>query len=334
MKIVSFYNEEWEHEYIARFIPEHETIFLRGMLKDHPYLEGKDIGILCVFSGNILGKKELNRFPNLKAIVTFSTGFDHIDMEAAHKRNVVVSNIPTYGENTVAEYTFALLLSVSRRIYESYHNVLERGIFSAEGFRGFDLYGKTIGVVGTGHIGVNVIRIANGFGMNVVAYDVHPNNALAKQLGFKYVSFDELLGASSVISLHTPLNESTHHMINMDAIGKIRRGAYLINTSRGGLVDTSALIVALEQGVLAGAGLDVLEEEGFMADQLELLLSDHPNPESLRVLLANQYLIDHPRVIITPHNAFNTKEAMKRILNTAIVDIVAIAKGEPVNVVE
>jgi D-lactate dehydrogenase len=333
MKVIAFYNEEWEREHLVKNLAEHELVLLKGHLADHPYLGDSETGILGVFVTDPIGIAELGRFPNLKAIVTFSTGHDHIDKEAAHKKNIVVVNVPTYGENTVAEYTFALLLSLSRRVFEAYDRIVKSGTFKAEGLRGFDICCKTMGVVGTGHIGARVIKIAKGFGMNVVAFDMFPNEKLAKELDFTYVSLDELLGQSDVISLHTPLTKDTNHMINENSLPKIKRGAYLINTSRGALVETKALVMGLEQGVFAGAGLDVLEEEGSMDHRLELIMGAHPNPESLRVILENQYLIDHPGVIITPHNAFNTREAITRILNTSIENIKAIAKGEPINIV-
>ncbi|MBU1519108.1 hydroxyacid dehydrogenase, partial [Patescibacteria group bacterium] len=177
------------------------------------------------------------------------------------------------------------------------------------------------------------IRMAKGFQMTVVAYDIYRNEQMATELGFKYVEFDELLNMSDIISLHIPYNEQTHHIINKENINKIKKGAYLINTARGGLVETQALILALEQGILAGAGLDVVEEEGSMGGDVEILIDEHPNPEALQTLLANQYLIDHPRVIIVPHNAFNTQEAIERILNTTIENIKNATEDTPINVV-
>lgn len=334
MKIVYFSREEWEEDYVKGKLFTDDITFFKGTMQDYPTYEDKDAEILSVFVKSRIGKEELDRFPNLKFIATRSTGFDHIDRDETEKRGIIVSNVPVYGANTVAEQAFALLLNLSRRIYESYDRVLKEGRFSPDGLRGFDLEGKTIGIVGTGNIGSHSIKMANGFGMKVVAFDVNHNEDLAKELGFEYVSFDELLASSDFISLHAPYNKHTHHMINMENIEKIKTGAYLINTARGGLVETRALIVALEKGILAGAGLDVLEEEGHMDDDAELLVEEHPNPESLQTLLANQYLIDHPQVIITPHNAFNTKEAFERIVDTTIENIQAFEKCEPVNVVK
>lgn len=333
MKILSLYDEEWGKEYLRSRLGEHEISFLAGVLQDHDYLRDDRVDVLMVFAQSKVGAKEMDQFPNLKAIVTCSTGFDHIDLEEAKKRGITVSNVPTYGEHTIAEYTFALLLALSKKIYISYERIVKEGLFSSKGLRGFDLAGKKIGIIGTGNIGRHVIEIAKGFKMDVIACDVHEDKELAHALGFMYVTFDDLLGQSDIITLHAPYNEHTHHMINMDNLSKIKRGAYIINVARGGLIETKALVVALEQGILSGAGLDVLEEEGYMMDDGALLVGDHPNPESLQTLLANQYLIDHPKVIITPHNAFNTKEAIERILDTTIENIKAIANETPINVI-
>ncbi len=334
MKIVYFSREDWEQDYIKGKLLSDDITFFKGTMQDYPTYEDIDAEVVSVFIKSHIGKEELDRFPNLKFIATRSTGFDHIDRGETEKRGIIVSNVPFYGANTVAEQAFALLLSLSRRVYESYDRVLKEGKFSPEGLRGFDLKGKTMGILGTGNIGSHAIKMAKGFNMNVVAFDVKHNDELAKEFDFKYAEFDELLATSDFISLHAPYNKHTHHMINMDSIEKIKKGAYLINTARGGLVETRALIAALERGILAGAGLDVLEEEGYMDDDTQLLVDEHPNPESLQILLANQYLIDHPQVIITPHNAFNTKEAFERIVDTTVENIQAFEKEEPINVVK
>ena len=190
-----------------------------------------------------------------------------------------------------------------------------------------------MGVVGCGHIGLHVITMANGFGMKVLGFDMHPNPELARTLNFTYAELPELLGASDIITLHVPYNAHTHHLINKENIGSIKKGAYLINTARGAVVETEALVEALRSGTLAGAGLDVLEEEGELADEMSLLVAPHPREEELRIALANHYLISHPRVIVTPHLAFNTQEAVERILATTIGNIQKFTAGTPVNTV-
>ena len=331
MKITYFYQDELEKDYFSKNLENFEIEFLKGSIQDNPDFSDKQTEIVCVFVKSYIGAEEMDKFPNLKFIATRSTGFDHIDLEEAKKRNIIVSNVPAYGENTVAEFTIALLLTLSRKIYTAYNNILERGDFSQKELKGFDLKGKTIGIVGAGKIGKHVIRMAKGFDMNVVVFDVHRDENFEKQAGFKYVDFDEILKISDIISLHVPLNPHTQHLINKENISLIKKGAYLINTSRGEVVETVALVEALEKGILAGAGLDVLEEEGYMSEETELLFDEHPNPESLKTLLANQYLIDHPQVIITPHNAFNTQEAIERIFAATIKNIISFSTGTPIN---
>lgn len=173
--------------------------------------------------------------------------------------------------------------------------------------------------------------MAKGFGMNVIAYDPFPKEGLAEELGFRYVGFEELLGNSDIITIHALLNDSTRHMINEESIKHIKKGVVLINTARGGLVQTTALVKALEEGIISAAGLDVLEEEGDMGEEENLLFNPHPKLDELKNVLANNYLINHPRVIVTPHVAFNTNEAVKRILDTTIENIQAFAVGEAKN---
>ncbi|MDO8573112.1 MAG: hydroxyacid dehydrogenase [bacterium] len=333
MRITYVYNEEWEKDYVKSRIPEHSLSFLKAPLEDSQSRD-EDTEVLSVFVNSHISATEMDRFPKLRFISARSTGFDHIDVAEAHRRGIVVSNVPSYGENTVAEFAFALLLALSRKIYDSYHRIAEKGSFSQDGLRGFDLKGKTFGVVGTGRIGRHAIKMAKGFDMNVVAYDPFPNNETAQALSFEYLSLEDLLSRSDIISLHAPYNEHTHHLINTGNIEKIKRGAYLINTARGGLIETVALVKALEEGIVAGAGLDVLEEEGYMGDEIHLLVSPHPKEEDLRILLSNHYFIDHPRVIITPHNAFNTQEAIERILNTTAENIKAFVNGAPINIIK
>ena len=333
MKIIYFYNEEVEMEYMKEKLVGHEVVFLKGTIGDHADFRDDTAEILSVFVNSQVGKPELERFPNLKHIVTRSTGFDHINLAEVAVRDVTVSYVPGYGENTVAEFAFGLLLTVSRKLYESMKKVQDDGLFSQVGLRGFDLKGRTIGVLGTGRIGAHVIRMAKGFDMNVIAFDVFPKPEMAKEYGFTYVAFDELLAQSDVVTVHLPYMKSTHHIINSENIVKMKNGSVLINTARGGLVETTALVKGLKEGILLGVGLDVLEEEGYIEDETKLLFSAHPNEESLKTTLANHYLIDHPRAVITPHNAFNTDEAIKRILDTALENVAAFTRGEQKNLV-
>jgi D-lactate dehydrogenase len=333
MKIHYFSGEPWEETYVRAKLTEENITFHDGSFATYPELTDPDATVLCTFIESHIGEAELSRFPALKLIATRSTGFDHIDLAAAKARGIVVANVPFYGENTVAEFAFALLLALSRRIIDADERVRETGTFSPKGLRGFDLAGKTIGVIGCGHIGEHVIRMANGFGMKVLGFETHPNPERAKELNFTYATLAELLATSDIITLHVPYNEHTHHLINRENIGTVKKGAYLINTARGAVVETQALIEALQSGILAGAGLDVLEEEGELADEMALLTAPHPREEELRIALENHYLITHPRVIVTPHLAFNTTEAIERILNATIENIQHFATGSPTNIV-
>ncbi len=329
MKIVFLETKDWEQDYLKEKLVGKEFVFCRPEdLVSHQNTE-----ILCNFVNYPVNAEVLNQLPNLKYIATRSTGYDHIDLTECKKRSIQVSNVPSYGENTVAEFTFALILSLSRKIYPAIKQVKEQGKFSTESLMGFDLKGKTIGVVGTGHIGEHVVRIARGFEMNVVAYDPHPKAELSVHYQVKYLSLDDLLKQSDIVSLHIPYFKETHHIINKEKFELIKRGAILINTSRGGLVETSALIKALKQGQLAGAGLDVLEEEGILVNEDALWSAVHPKEAELMTILADHELMRMDNVIITPHNAFNSRQAVERILDTTIENIDAYINGKLSNLV-
>jgi len=291
----------------------------------------KQADVASVFIYSNLTAALLKKAPRLKMIATRSTGFDHIDMVFCKKRGIAVANVPFYGENTVAEHTFALILALSRKVHEAYLRTI-RGNFSFEGLQGFDLKGKTIGIIGTGHIGIHAIRIAKGFGMRVIATDPRQNAFLAETLGFEYVTLEKLISQSDIISLHAPYIPQTHHMINKGNIHKIKKGALLINTSRGALVETEALVLALDKGILSGAGLDVLEGEELIKEERQIL-SQEFSKNHLMTLLQNHILLNRENVVITPHIAFNSKEAFMRILDTTISNIEAFLAGKPENLV-
>jgi D-lactate dehydrogenase len=321
MNIAFFQIEDWEIEHIKQQLAGHGLFFSKEKLNAETLPEKRDFEIISVFVGSDIDRAVLGAFPNLKLVTTRSTGFDHVDLEMTKAMNIATGYVPGYGDNTVAEFAFGLILALSRNIYASVDRLRETGVYSYVGLRGFDLQGKTIGVVGTGRIGQHVIKIAKGFGMQVVACDAFPKAELATELGFEYVPFDDLIGQADVITLHVPYLPSTHHLINMGNIGKIKKGAILINTARGAVVETDALVKALSDGILGGAGLDVLEEEGVLADEKTLVLYGHPEEHNLKTVLENHVLIDMPNVLITPHTAFNTQEALQRILDTDICNI-------------
>jgi D-lactate dehydrogenase len=242
-----------------------------------------------------------------------------------------VSNVPSYGETTVAEHTFALLLTIARRLPESIERV-KGGNFMPSGLTGFELRGKTIGVIGVGSIGTNVIKIARGFGMNVIVFKRTPDYALEKELGCKFVELPILYQQSDIVTLHIPYTKETHHYVSDEAFSQMKDGVVLLNTARGALIDTTALLKALESGKVKAAGLDVLEEEPLLEEEKDLLSQDF-DKEKLFTILQDHMLLNHPKVVITPHNAFNSEEALKKIVETTHENLSAFVSGVPLNVV-
>ena len=332
MKIAFFEVEDLEKQYLNEKLKSVEVSFFNEPLSLENIDSVKDCQIVSPFIYSNINQEILEKLPNLKMIATRSTGFDHIDSDFAKKMKINVCNVPFYGENTVAEHAFALILALSRKIVDSVART-RVGDFSLDGLMGFDLKGKTLGVIGMGHIGLHVARIAKGFEMNVLAYDLHQDKKESKKLGFKYVSLNDLLSQSDIITLHAPDNKETHHIINSNNVSQIKKGAYLINTARGGLVETTALVKALDDGILSGAGLDVLEEECFIKEEAQLLSKKFPETCDLRTTLANHILLKQKNVIITPHNAFDSKEALIRILDETILNIESFIKRKPINIV-
>ena len=323
--------EDWQKNWLEERLGKNQLQFSSLTLAEETGL-AKHSEAVGVFVNSGVDAKILDQLPNLKLIVTLSTGFDHIDIAECKKRGIAVCNVPAYGEQTVAEFAFALILALSRKIYPAVKRVKEQGLFSTDNLRGFDLLGKTLGVVGTGRIGARVVKIASGFGMKLAAYDPYPNEALKKEFNLEYFSLQDLLKKSDIVTVHVPYSEKTHHLINAENFELIKPGALLINTARGAVVDTQSLIRALHSGKIAGAGLDVLEEEGAIIDELNLL-SGHPGEEKLKAVLADHELMRMDNVLVTPHNAFNTQEALTRIMLASAENIESFASGSAQNVV-
>lgn len=334
-RIIFFKLEPFAREYLAKSGALAklgvEVAFNDAILNKDNIPVDKNFDIAGIFVDSVMDKVALDKLPNLKFIATLSTGYDHIDLAECKKRGIAVSYVPSYGENTVAEFTFGLILELSRKISVSSCEVRETGKFGFGGERGFDLKGRTLGLVGTGRIGKHVAKIAKGFEMNILAYDVIKDEAAAKAIGFRYVALEELLKNSDIVTLHVPYMKETHHLINVRNIKLLKKGTYLINTSRGGVVETGALLEALESGNIAGAGLDVLESEELLRGGEKALAA--ANKEELEITRENQALMKMPNVVVTPHNAFNTGEAFIRILGTTIENISAYVGGKPINLV-
>ncbi len=331
-KIVFFEIEPWESPYLQKKLKGFACSFLTEKLSQKTIRLARDAAMVSVFVYSVVTKDIISKIPTVKCIATRSTGFDHIDIKECTKRGISVVNVPRYGENTVAEHTFALILNLTRKIHKAWDRTRHLD-FSSDGLRGIDLRGKTLGVVGTGSIGRQVIRIAKGFEMNVLAYDAFQNTEAAAQLGFVYVPLKKLLSHSDIITLHVPYMKETHHIINQKTIRMIKNGALLINTARGALIDTDALVRGLDKKIIGGAGLDVLEEEQFSGEDAQVMSHHFPKQKSLRIILENHILAQKENVIITPHNAFNSIEAVERILDTTAQNIIAFNSGKPQNVV-
>lgn len=320
MKIGFFKLDEMEEKYIREHLTGHELYFSPDRLSEDSLPERNDFEIISVFVDSVVTEKVLGAFPNLKMVSTNSVGFDHIDVVACKKRGIAVAYVPGYGNNTVAEFAFGLVLNLTRKMYQAIEQVKKSQAISFGGLRGIDIKGRTMGVIGTGRIGKETAKISKGFGMNVIAFDILEDTAGAKEIGFTYVTLEELLKQSDVVSIHCLLTDETHHLINKNNIGLMKKGAYLVNTARGPIVETDALIWALKNGILAGVGLDVLEEEREMKEE-GLRGQKQLNDEETRVLAENHELIQMPNVLVTPHNAFNTEEALQRIVATTVESI-------------
>ncbi len=286
----------------------------------------KSIEVLSIFIYSQVSKDQLDKMPKLKLIITRSTGFDHIDIVECKKRGIQVGNVPYYGENTVAEHSFALILSLSRNVHKSHIRTIQ-GNYEISGLQGFDLKGKTLGVIGVGHIGLHVIRIAKGFGMHVKAFDARKDTFISEILHYDYSGLDDLLKTSDIITLHMPLNDSTVHFLDEKKLRKTKPGVIIINTSRGGLIDTDALYRLLKSGHIGGAGLDVIEGEEYIKEDLALKKSD---VDKLRKIFMDKEIFKMDNVIFTPHNAFNSREAITRIYESTLENLVSFkGAGKP-----
>ena len=297
--------------------------FLESRLTEDTAPAAKNARAVCVFVNDQLDRPclEVLARQGVELVALRCTGFNNVDIDAARELGLTVTRVPIYSPHAVAEHAVALLLTLNRKIHRAFNRVRELN-FSLNGLVGFDLHGKTAGIVGTGKIGQVTGQILRGFGMRVLAYDLFPNHEWAKQAGVQYAeAVSVLLRNSDVISLHTPLTPETKYIIRAETIELMRPGSILINVSRGALVDTKALIEALKSGRLAGVGLDVYEEEEgiFFEDLSGGVLQDDE--------LAR--LLTFPNVLITSHQAFLTREALTEIAGTTVANISALARQEP-----
>lgn len=288
-----------------------------------------DAEVISVFVSSSVDAHMLERLQGLKLIACRSTGFNNIDIDGAKSHSIPVVNVPTYGERTVAEYTFALLLAMTRKIIPSASQTVTGQVDSTL-VHGTDLFDKTIGIIGVGRIGQNVATFAKAFGMRVLGYDPYMDVEKAKELGIKLVDLDTLLAGSNIVTVHMPLTDENKHMFNAKTFAKMKRGSYFINTARGELMVTADLIEALQSGQLAGAGIDVLEGEKLvdLREEELLLKKGRISVELLQEAVANNVLVKIPNVIVTGHNAYNTNEAIRRINGTTAQNIARFCEGK------
>jgi len=298
---------------------QHNLVFFELRLTSETAYLAKDFPAVCSFVNDKINAKTLNilKENGCQLLALRTAGFNHVDLQAAKKEGIRVVRVPVYSPYAVAEHAIALLLALNRKLCRASARVHELN-FSLDGLVGYDLHGKVAGIVGTGRIGSVTAKILSGFGCEVLAFDKNENTELKKQ-GIRYVTLEELFLRSDIISLHVPLNSETLYLINVDTIAKMRRGGTLINTGRGGLIDTKALISALKTGKVGAAGLDVYEEEEnvFFQDLSDTILQDD--------VLAR--LMTFPNVLITAHQAFLTKEALHNIVETTLQNIKEFEQG-------
>lgn len=332
MKIALFEVEPWEQESFRDLGTEHDIVFIEAPLTEETAAAHADAEIVSVFIYSKPNAAALSKLPKLRFVTTRSTGFDHIDLAWCREHGVAVANVPDYGQNTVAEHVFALLLAISHKLVESVDRT-RRGDFSQQGLTGFDLQGRTLGVIGAGAIGRHTAKIARGFDMDVVAYDVQPDTEAAAEIGFEYADLPEVLARADAISVHLPGSPKTRNLISDEQFQQMKEGVVVINTARGGVIDVQALLRGLATGKVAAAGLDVLPEEPVIREEAELLRMSFQKEHDLETLFADHVLLRLRNVVITPHTAFKTEEAVQRILDTTGANIRAHIAGESLNVV-
>ncbi len=327
MKIAFYEIPSDQHKQVKKQFTGHEVQCFTDWF-GHKHMPDSDVEVLVVHTNCHVDEATLKQLPDLKYILTRTAGYDHIDLDACKEKRVQVSNVPGQNALAVAEMVFGLLLTVARDMYPAITEV-RKGVFSDDEHVGTELFGKTIGVVGTGAIGMHVMRIARGFGMEVLAWDLK-KNPNAKQYNAKYVVFAELLKKSDVITLHVPAVKETEHLIDKKALAMMKQGSFLINTARGALVDSGALLKALLSGRLAGAAMDVVEEEHAFASGTARKLS----PARRLVLDQVKQLIALPNVAVTPHMAHATDESVDRVFAGTLDTLEAFLKGKPINLVK
>lgn len=320
IKVGVFSAKQYDKDSLLQANQDFDLQFIEARLKRQTLPLAADFDAICVFVNDQLDKEVIQQLKQqgIRHIALRCAGFNNIDLDAAKECGISVSRVPAYSPEAVAEHTLALILTLNRKLHKAYNRIKE-GNFSIEGLLGFNLCGKTVGIVGTGRIGLAAIRILKGFGCSVLCYDPVESEQAAT-LGARYVTPEQLMCESEIISLHCPLTPQTHHMINDASIAQMKDGVMLINTSRGGLIDTSAVIRGLKTEKIGYLGLDVYEMEGdlFFEDLSSEIIQDD-------VFLR---LLTFPNVLITGHQGFFTHQALKQIAETTMHNLTLAARGE------
>ncbi|MGV0025973.1 2-hydroxyacid dehydrogenase [Phormidesmis priestleyi] len=322
MKVAVFSTKPYDRQFFitANYDHEHELVFLEPRLSRETALLAKGFSAVCVFVNDQLDAHvlEILAAHGTRLIALRCAGFNNVDLKATAKLGMTIVRVPAYSPHAVAEHTIGLILTLNRKIHRAYNRVRE-GNFSLDGLLGFDLHDRTIGIVGTGKIGQIVAQIMQGFGCRILAYDVHPNPA-CEAVGARYVELAKLLTDADVITLHCPLTPDTHHLINQNAIAQMKKGVMLVNTSRGALIDTKAVIQGLKSQKLGSLALDVYEQESdlFFEDLSNQIIQDD----------LFERLLTFPNVLITAHQAFFTKEALQNIAETTLSNISEYQQGK------
>ncbi|NEQ32893.1 MAG: 2-hydroxyacid dehydrogenase, partial [Leptolyngbya sp. SIO4C5] len=319
MKIAVFSTKPYDRQFFEQANQQHDLTFFEPHLDSTTAPLAQDFEGVCVFVNDQLDAETLKQLQEngTRLVALRCAGFNNVDLKAAEACQITIVRVPAYSPYAVAEHTLGLILALNRQIYRAYNRVRE-GNFSLGGLTGFDLHEKTVGIVGTGKIGAIVAQLLAGFGCHLLGYDVEPNPD-CEALGLKYVELDDLLAAADIVTLHCPLVPQTYHLIDQDALSKMKSGVMLINTSRGGLINTSAVITALKERKLGYLGLDVYEQEGdlFFEDLSNEVIQDD----------TFQRLLTFPNVLITGHQAFFTREALTKITQTTLENITAFETG-------
>ena len=325
MRIAVFSSKSYDREFLSEF-NQFDNLHLQFFETSlHPQTAALAAGFeaVCVFVNDVLNEAVLVELQQhgVRHIALRCAGFNNVDLACANKLGITVSRVPAYSPEAVAEHTIALILTLNRKLHKAYNRVRENN-FSLRGLMGFNLHGKTVGVIGTGKIGQCVINILHGFGCRVVCYDPYPEPRVMQQ-GASYVELEELLSQSDIISLHCPLTQQNQHMINAHSISKMKDKVMLVNTSRGGLIDSKAIIQGLKSAKIGAIGLDVyeMESELFFEDRSDAIMQDD----------VFDRLSSFPNVLITGHQVFFTREALQQIAQTSLHNLYAVSQGQRLN---